>query len=95
MFWGGIWVEHEADAQEARLKAWYASVNRPVVVELGAGKALPTVRRFSERHARHRLIRINLRESGTAPQNGIGLPAGALEALYLLDEQASLAGWVD
>jgi NAD-dependent SIR2 family protein deacetylase len=95
MFWDDMWVEREAELQEARLKAWYGSVNRPVVIELGAGKALPTVRRFSERHARHRLIRINVREAATAPQHGLGFDGGALETLQQLDFQLREAGWAD
>ncbi|WP_244815356.1 Sir2 family NAD-dependent protein deacetylase [Caballeronia sp. Lep1P3] len=95
MFWDGMWVEHESERQEARLKAWYASVNQPVVVELGAGKALPTVRRFGERHARHRLIRINVREAATAPQHGLGFEGGALDTLQQIEAQLNAAGWDD
>ncbi|KXU87148.1 Sir2 family transcriptional regulator [Caballeronia megalochromosomata] len=95
MFWDATWVEQRADLQEARLRAWLASVPRPVVVELGAGKALPTVRRFSERHARHRLIRINLREWVTAQQDGLGFEGGALSTLQALDAALKEAGWSD
>ncbi|MGF6596283.1 NAD-dependent SIR2 family protein deacetylase [Paraburkholderia sp. GAS448] len=84
------WIEEPSQAQRARLQAWYASVPRVVVVELGAGKALPTVRRFGERMARHRLVRINAREAGTASQHGFGFEGGALEVLKQLD--ARLAG---
>jgi NAD-dependent SIR2 family protein deacetylase len=95
MFWDGFWVEKLSDAQEARLRAWYASVRRPVVVELGAGKALPTVRRFGERHGRHRLIRINVRESATAPQHGLGFAGSARETLEQIDTALIAAGWSD
>lgn len=95
MFWDAFWVEKDANAQEARLRAWYASVQRPVVVELGAGKALPTVRNFSERHARHRLTRINVRESATNPRDGVGFAGGALDSLRQLDTRLIEAGWSD
>ncbi|GJH13616.1 hypothetical protein CBA19CS11_32280 [Caballeronia novacaledonica] len=95
MFWDASWVEKDSNAQEARLRAWYASAQRPVVVELGAGKALPTVRNFSERHARHRLIRINVRESATAPQDGVGFASGAMGMLQQLDARLIEAGWSD
>jgi len=95
MFGDGFWVEKLSDVQEGRLRAWYASVNRPVVVELGAGKALPTVRRFSERHAKHHLIRINKRESATAPQHGVGFAGSALETLEKIDVALVAAGWND
>jgi NAD-dependent SIR2 family protein deacetylase len=95
MFLDGAFIEKEEELQGARRQAWFASLKRPVVIELGAGKALPTVRRFSERHARHRLIRINVRESGTAPQHGVGLPASALVALKTLDAELIAAGCTD
>ena len=56
------------------------------MVELGAGSAIPTVRRFSEDAAAHhgRLVRINPREADV-PADGIGLPMGALEGLRAID----------
>lgn len=95
MFWDATWVEHNSDVQKARLRAWVASVSRLVVVELGAGKALPTVRRFSERHAAHRLIRINTRDWATDPQHGLGFEGGALSTLSALDAMVREAGWDD
>ena len=35
-----------------RLESWLKEVQNLVVIELGAGKAIPTVRRFSERTAK-------------------------------------------
>ena len=52
-----------------------------VVIELGAGKAIPTVRRFSERTAKAKkggFIRINL-------QDALSLEMKALEALKAID----------
>ncbi len=60
------------------------SVRCLVVVELGAGCALPTVRRFSEQHG-PRVVRINPRESEIAPGMGIGIASGAKETLRQLD----------
>lgn len=74
-----------AQCPEERLAAWISSVSKPVVVELGAGKALPTVRRFSERNARQRFIRINPRELNTNPLHGVGFEGGAAATLKLLD----------
>ncbi|WP_408293065.1 SIR2 family NAD-dependent protein deacylase [Paraburkholderia sp. RL17-373-BIF-A] len=81
--WG--WVDVPYEQQRERLEAWILSVSNPVVVELGAGKALPTVRRFSERNARQQLIRINIRESNTNPLHGVGFASGAAATLKLLD----------
>ncbi|WP_345815782.1 Sir2 family NAD-dependent protein deacetylase [Paraburkholderia sp. PREW-6R] len=78
------WIARRTEAQEARLHGWLASVERPVVVEIGAGKAIPTVRRFSERVG-PRVLRINPTDAGIAPHRGIGFAAGALETLERLD----------
>ncbi|WP_133649370.1 SIR2 family NAD-dependent protein deacylase [Paraburkholderia flava] len=85
MFGDYGWVDVPYEKQRGRLAAWMSSVSKPVVVELGAGKSLPTVRRFSERNARQRLIRINLRESNTNPLHGVGLASRAAATLKLLD----------
>lgn len=50
-----------------RLESWLKEVQNLVVIELGAGKAIPTVRRFSERTAKAKkggFIRINLQDAG-------------------------------
>ncbi|QIE30180.1 NAD-dependent protein deacetylase (plasmid) [Caballeronia sp. SBC2] len=80
--WG--WVEKYAERQRRALDAWLGEVERMVVVELGAGRALPTVRRFSERHG-PRVIRINPREHSISPKVGVGFAGGAHESLRLLD----------
>jgi hypothetical protein len=40
MFMDFEWLEHRAAEQAARLERWLSNVNRPVVVEIGAGKWL-------------------------------------------------------
>ncbi|MGA7779096.1 MAG: Sir2 family NAD-dependent protein deacetylase [Paraburkholderia sp.] len=86
MFGDYAWVGKYSEQQLARLAAWKPTVERLVVVELGAGRALPTVRRFSERHG-PRVIRINLRENAIAPTYGIGIACGAKEALQRIDDK--------
>ena len=49
--WG--WVGLPYEKQQQRLTASISSVSKLVVVEAGAGRALPTVRRFSERFSGH------------------------------------------
>jgi NAD-dependent SIR2 family protein deacetylase len=83
--WG--WVGLPYEKQQRRLAAWISSVSKLVVVELGAGKALPTVRRFSERYAAQRLIRINPREASTNLAHGVGFDGAASATLKLLDAQ--------
>jgi NAD-dependent SIR2 family protein deacetylase len=86
MFGDWNWVSRFADRQAARLRGWLERVERLVVIEIGAGTALPTVRRFSERYG-PRIIRINPRECGIAPTSGIGLDRGALEGLQAIEHK--------
>jgi NAD-dependent SIR2 family protein deacetylase len=85
MFGDWQWVEKHSDSQERRLAAWLESVERALVIELGAGLAVPTVRRFSEQHG-SRAIRINPRDYTISPSTGMGIAGGALETLQFLDE---------
>jgi len=85
MFNDALWNPAVAEAQQRRYREWLASVRgaRLVIVELGAGRAIPTVRMQSERVvASHgaRLIRINPREP-EVPSGQLGLPCGALAGL--------------
>lgn len=84
--WG--WVSARHDAQARRLSNWLSRVERAVVVELGAGTAVPSVRHFSQLIvAAHggRIVRINVREPEVAAAFGVGLAGGALQALQALD----------
>lgn len=86
MFSDGEWISTRTDAQLRRLEAWLGRVKRPVVMELGAGTAVPTVRWFgASLHAP--IIRINLRESAMGRDMGVGLPGRALETLAELDRR--------
>lgn len=68
----------------ALLEAWLQKVQRPVLIEIGAGKAIPTVRHFSERIAKQKkggLIRINPIDSGVSKMHFLSLEMDGLEAL--------------
>ncbi len=59
-----------------------------MLIEIGAGTAIPTVRNFSQRLARNndvRLIRINLTEAQVEQCKDISLTGGALETLSTID----------
>ena len=93
MFGDGEWDSSRSDAQAARLQAWLARCRqreaRVAVVECGAGKAVPTVRGFSESLVREfgaRLVRINVREPHTPPGH-IGIAEPALAALTAIDRR--------
>ncbi|NUT91199.1 MAG: NAD-dependent protein deacetylase, partial [Saccharothrix sp.] len=68
------------------LTEWRRGVRNLVVLEIGAGVAVPTVRRQAElaSAASGALIRINPREPDVRHGRGVSLPMGALEALTAL-----------
>jgi NAD-dependent SIR2 family protein deacetylase len=85
MFNDSRWLEARSEAQFERFTAWRAQVQRPVVIELGAGTDIPSVRRLCEtQHAP--LIRINPRAPAVASGRGVGIAAGALDVLQRLRE---------
>ena len=91
MFGDSDWEERRTALQYRRLTEWLAGTERLLCIEIGAGSAIPTVRRFSE-HYGWRLIRINPHEAQVPdPQTGIGLPLGSLAWLEQLG-QALAAG---
>jgi len=83
------WLHERAREQEERFLAFLESHRgrRVAIVELGAGKAIPSVRMKSERLAREPravLVRINPREAD-GPAGTISIPTGALEGLRAID----------
>lgn len=87
MFSDFEWREGREQAQAARLHDWLASVRRPVVVEIGAGTAIPSVRSFSHNIVGRfagRLIRINPREFDVPTPRDVGLAMNAASALGLI-----------
>ena len=79
--------------QYRRLNAWMRSLaeGRLVLIECGAGKAVPTIRRYCEQTARQEsgtLVRINPREPDV-PAGHVALPMGALDALRAIDALVS------
>jgi NAD-dependent SIR2 family protein deacetylase len=85
--WG--WLGQRSDAQDRRLQAWLRRVERLLIIEVGAGTNIPTVRLLGER-LKGALIRINPSEAhlpdekrgkdGKAGQ-GLAIAASGLEAL--------------
>lgn len=90
MFNDGCWVDAVAREQGRRFDQWLTQVRgrRLVILELGAGKALPTIRRLGERIAERSLVtlvRINP-DARQEEESLIALPMGALEALTAIRE---------
>jgi NAD-dependent SIR2 family protein deacetylase len=90
MFGDWHWIPGRTAEQERRFSDWLARATGPklVIIELGAGSAVPTVRMTSERVASRSgamLVRINPREPHVRPGH-IGIAANALEALQAIDD---------
>lgn len=81
MFNDIAWVSRRSHEQHNSLKAWMKTVSRPVVIELGAGTEIATVRYFAEQQ-RGPLIRINPRDAHLRPSaQHVSLPMGAMQAM--------------
>lgn len=92
MFGDYKWDEMRTDWQYANLQVWLGKVKNPVVIEIGAGLAIPTVRSFGERIGCP-LIRINPDEYAVKSKNQISIPLGALNGIRRISELTdSIAG---
>jgi NAD-dependent SIR2 family protein deacetylase len=80
MFDDGEWVARRSAQQEERLRAWLRRASRPLVIELGAGTNVATVRRFSEQFA-PALVRVNPTDWALPAGGGVGLALGAQAAI--------------
>lgn len=92
MFNDWSWVDARNKIQQNQEVRWLEALkkNAPkvVIVELGAGTAIPSVRQFSQRISRqHRapVIRINPDESQVQGEGDVGIALGALEGLQRID----------
>lgn len=83
MFNDWSWIAQYTDSQQAQFDQWRQQVKRPVVIELGAGTAIPTVRRRGEA-CNAPLIRINPTEPAVKNAQSVSLQVGALLGLQLL-----------
>jgi NAD-dependent SIR2 family protein deacetylase len=86
MFGDTEWIEHRTEEQHTRYKAWQNQIrgSRLVVIEIGAGTAVPTVR-FECETAGGTLIRINPHEADSHG-GAIAISTGALDALTAINE---------
>jgi NAD-dependent SIR2 family protein deacetylase len=95
MFGDWSWDSQRTDSQIRRLNSWIRSLGdvKLVVIECGAGQAVPTVRVTCENLARDlggTLVRINPREPGV-PAGQLSIPLNALDALLALDARINSA----
>ncbi|TAK74376.1 MAG: NAD-dependent deacetylase [Aquabacterium sp.] len=84
MFGDDGWLERRSAAQWAQLQRQLSQARRPLVIELGAGTAIPSVRHFSHAAVHQlggRLVRINPDEPAVPTTRDVGLAMGASQAL--------------
>lgn len=91
MFSDGMWLTDRYAQRSDRMRGWLARVpqKKLVIVELGAGLGIPTVRLFGEQVMYVReacLLRVNPREPEVPSDgNALSLASGARAALSALD----------
>ena len=83
MFSDWYWNEQRQRGQMTALQEWLDRVSNVVIIEIGAGTAIPTIRRFGEGLG-YPLIRINVAESEVPRDSDVALPMGGAEALALI-----------
>jgi NAD-dependent SIR2 family protein deacetylase len=84
MFGDDGWLGGRTAKQARGMDAWLAGVRRPLVIEIGAGTAIASVRRFAHEVVRAhggRLVRINPREPQVPGARDVGLATGAVAGL--------------
>lgn len=97
MFGDWNWLNGRQKAQQRKEDQWFDSLAQGpcnvVVVEIGAGTAIPSVRHFTHRISQQygaRIIRINPTEPQVPSSNDIGIATGALVALQGIDAALDL-----
>ncbi len=92
MFGDWSYQHQRTDAQRRSQERWIDVIRRNsgriVIVEIGAGTAIPSVRHFGQRLVRAcgaRMIRINPRAPQVTSSDDVGIAAGSLEALRGID----------
>lgn len=90
MFGDFTWHAWRTANQEAQFHRWLDDVSRLVVVEIGAGSAIPSVRNFSHdliiEHGA-RLIRINPRDPAVPSSHDVSIAAPALQSLLAIERR--------
>lgn len=80
MFDDWAWLSSRTENQLGRMHAWREKVDNLVVIEIGAGIDIPSVRRMGEA-LRVPLIRVNPAHPEVKKDIDVSLPLGALEAM--------------
>lgn len=84
MFGDWEWLDGQSRIQGTVVTQWRLKVQRPVVVEIGAGTDIPTIRILGHQMDAP-MIRINPKESAVSNESDVSLPMGCLDALRTID----------
>lgn len=94
MFNDWVWISSRSDNQLTSRAIWGSKPCKLVVIELGAGVDIPTIRRTSEVQGSP-VIRINTRHPQLPEGMGVSLPMGAKNAMSLIAAELKRIGWLD
>lgn len=94
MFGDSAWIDNSMRVQHARLQGWRNKVERLLVIEIGAGTAIPTVRIFGESQDAP-IVRINADDAKTQVGRGVSLQMTALEAMRGIASALLERGFLD
>lgn len=89
MFGDWDWRGGRQAGQDRQMEHWLLGVHRPLVLEIGAGTAIPSVQHFSHRIIHSfggRLVRINPREYSVPTPLDVELASGSLACLEAIDQ---------
>ena len=92
MFDDGDWIDERTDAQRDQFMRWRSATKRLVVMELGAGTAIPSIRRLGEGLGAP-LIRVNVREPHVCKDGDISVAASAMHFLQCLGRELDGRGF--
>lgn len=87
LFGDGDWLSARSDFQETLLQQWLHGVERLLVLEIGAGTAVPTVRHFAKRLQTRllaKIVRINPADVASTDPNILTLSTSAIAGLEAL-----------
>lgn len=90
MFGDWDWIGAWQSDQHRKLQQWLVRLERPVVIEIGAGSTIPSVREFSQEvihEHQGRLVRINATEAEVPSSFDVGLLGRGLPALIAIQER--------
>lgn len=94
MFGDAGWVNWRTEFQKARFYEWRETVHRPIVIEIGAGNAIPTVRLFGQ-YQNAPLIRINPTDAEVNRPSDIALKMGALAGITAIAAKLVAMGFIE